>query len=266
MAGATGPGRAAGAAKAAAAPDSQGTRRALALLKLVGAHHAEGLRLTDLVVLSGQDKSTIGRQLQALVDEGFVERIPSTKRYRLGVESIQLGFFAPDMSPLVERFRPVLHKIARLCEDTVFLAVPSGDEVVYVARQEGAFPLKAFVAEPGRRRPMAISAVGICLLARETDAEVAALHARHVRSYLQQGLTLSLLRQHVAFVREHGYAEVRDLGLAGAAGVGYAFAMSPTASAGVSIAAVRSRMGVRRMRDLGRMLQEELAPYVAPAS
>lgn len=243
--------------------DAQGTRRALALLKVVGAHHAQGLRLTDLLALTGQDKSTLHRQLQALVDEGFVERIPSTKRYRLGVESIQLGFFAPDMSPLVERFRPVLNRIARLCEDTVFLAVRSGDEVVYVARQEGAYPVKAFVAEPGRRRPMALSAVGICLLARENDASVAALYARHATVYQNHGLSLAVLRELVQFARRHGYSEVRELGLAGTAGVGYAFAMSATTSMGVSIAAIRARMGVRRMRDLGRLLQDELAPYVA---
>lgn len=242
--------------------EPQGTRRALALLKLVGVHHAQGLRLTDLIALTGLDKSTIHRHLSALMEEGFVERIPSTKRYRLGVEAIQLGFFAPDMSPLVERFRPVLSKIARLCEDTVFLAVRSGDEVVYVARQEGAYPIKAFIAEPGRRRPLGFSAIGLCLLAQETDAEVAALHGRHATTYLRDGLTLAVLREHVRFARRHGYAEVRELGPPGTAGVGYAFPMSATASAGVSIAAIRSRLSVRRMRELGRMLQEELAPYV----
>ncbi len=246
--------------------EPQGARRALSLLKLIGLHHGQGLRLTDLIALTGLDKSTIHRHLAALVEEGFIERIPATKRYRLGVEAIQLGFFAPDMSPLVERFRPVLHKIARLCEDTVFLAVRSGDDVVYVARQEGSFPIKAFIAEPGRRRPMGFSAIGICLLARGSDAQIAALHARHAREYLHGGVTLATLRAHVGFAREHGYSEIRDIGPPGAAGVGYAFPMSPTTSAGVSIAAIRARMGVRRMRELGRLLQDELAPYVLPAS
>lgn len=248
------------------AVEPQGTRRALSLLKLVGLHHAQGLRLTDLVTLSGLDKSTIHRHLAALTEEGFVEHVPGSKRYRLGVESIQLGFFAPDMSPLVERFRPVLHKIARLSEDTVFLAVRSGDDIVYVARQEGSFPIKAFIAEPGRRRPLGFSAIGLCLLASESDAQIAALHARHAREYQQSGVTLPLMRSHVQFVREHGYAEVRDIGPPGTAGVGVAFRMSATTSAGVSIAAIRGRMGVRRMRDLGRLLQEELAPYAAPAA
>lgn len=241
--------------------DVQGVRRALALLKVIGANHAQGLRLTDLIALTGQDKSTLHRHLLALAEEGFVERIPSTKRYRLGVESLQLGFFAPDMSPLVERFRPVLHKIARLCDDTVFLAVRSGDDVVYVARQEGAYPVKAFVVEPGRRRALGFSAVGLCMLARESDEAVAAVHARHAKVYLQMGLTLAVLREHVKFARQHGYSEVREIGPEGTAGVGFAFPMSATTHVGVSIAAIRSRMGVRRMRELGRTLQEELAPY-----
>ena len=56
--------------------DAQGTRRALALLKVVGAHHAQGLRLTDLLALTGQDKSTLHRQLTALVDEGLWSESP----------------------------------------------------------------------------------------------------------------------------------------------------------------------------------------------
>ena len=56
--------------------DAQGTRRALALLKVVGAHHAQGLRLTDLLALTGQEKSTLHRQLTALVDEGLWSESP----------------------------------------------------------------------------------------------------------------------------------------------------------------------------------------------
>lgn len=243
----------------------QSTRRALAVLKLVGVHHGEGLRLTDLIGLTGYDKSTLHRLLASLEAEGFVERIPSTKLYRLGVESLQLGFRAADMSPLVERFRPVLHKIARICEDTVFLVVRSGDEVVYVHRQEGAYPVKAFVVEPGRRRLLGFSAVGVCMLAHESDEALAALHARHAKAYEAQGVNLALLTRLVHFARQHGYCEMREVGPPGTAGVGHAFALTRTGLIGVSIAAIRSRMGVRRMRELGRLLQDELAPYAADA-
>lgn len=241
----------------------QSASKTLVLLKHIGIHHAVGIRLTDLVASCGFDKSTVHRLLACLQAEGFVERVPSTKLYRLGIESMQLGFSASDMSPLVERFRPVMHRIARLSEDTVFLVVRSGDDAVYVHRQEGAYPVKAFVAEPGRRRLLGLSAVGVSMLAQDTDTQVAAVHRRHAQAYEQQGMSLAVLRQHVQFARKYGYSEMCDFGPADTAGVGYAFRVSSATRIGMSLAAISSRMGVRRRRELGQMLQRELAPLAA---
>jgi len=241
----------------------QSANKTLVLLKHVGIHHVEGIRLTDLVKRSGFDKSTVHRLLGCLQTEGFVERVPSTKLYRLGIESMQLGFSAANMSPLVEKFRPVMHRIARLSEDTVFLVVRSGDDAVYVYRQEGAYPVKAFVAEPGKRRLLGLSAVGVSMLAQDTDAQVAALHSRHHQGYEVQGMSLAVLREHVQFARKNGYSEMCDFGPADTAGVGYAFRVSSATRIGVSIAAIRSRMGVRRRRELGQLLQRELAPLAS---
>jgi len=251
---------------ASASTPSQSARKALALLKLVGAHHAEGLRLTDLIERTGQDKSTLHRLLGMLVEEGFVERIPASKRYRLGVESIQLGFLASDMSPLTERFRPVLQKVARISGDTVFLVVRSGNEVVYVHREEGSYPVKAFIAAPGMRRPMGLSAVGVAMLAQEADSALAEVHARHARAYADAGVDLAALRELVQAARRQGWSEMRDIGPLGTAGVGCAIALSATARAGVSIAAVRARMSARRVRELGELLRRELAPYALDAT
>lgn len=246
----------------------QSARKALVLLKQIAAHHVEGVRLTDLVALSAFDKSTVHRLVGTLAAEGFVERVPSTKRYRLGLEAVQMGLAAPDMAPLLERFRPVLYKIARQSEDTVFLVVRSGDEAVCVHRQEGSYPVKAFVTDAGKRRLLGFSAVGICLLAGDSDVTIAAQHARHAEAYDNHGITLAVLREHVHFARRHGHSEMQGYGPPDTAGVGYAFQMSATAKAGVSIAAIGARMGPRRMRELGQLLQQELAPfaYVPPAA
>ena len=241
---------------------SQSARKVLVLLKHVAAHHPEGIRLTDLVERSGFDKSTVHRLLGLLADEGFIERVPSSKRYRLGIDSVQLGFAAPEMEPILERFRPVLYRVARKSEDTVFLVARSGDYAVYVHRQEGAYPVKAFVADAGRRRLLGFSAVGICMLATDSDAAITASHARHASAYDAMGMTLAVLREHVQFARRHGYSEMRDFGPADTAGVGYACQLSAMAMIGVSIAAIGARMSSQRMQELGQLLKSELAPLV----
>lgn len=244
----------------------QSTRKALLLLKHVGMHHGTGVRLTDLIGLTGFDKSTAHRLLGYLVEEGFVERIGASKRYRLGIESIQLGFAASDMAPLVERFRPLMHRVARISEDTVFFVVRSGDESVYVDRLEGAYPVKAFVAEPGKRRLLGFSAVGVCMLVDDSDKDIAAMYERHAEPYGKLGMTLAILRAHIRFARKNGYSELHDFGPAETAGVGCAFQLTPTLKAGISIAAIRSRMDSTRMRELGRLLQREIAEVVRTTS
>jgi DNA-binding IclR family transcriptional regulator len=244
----------------------QSASKTLVLLRHIGTRHAEGVRLTDLVELTGFDKSTIHRLLGCLLDEGFVERIASTKLYRLGIEAMQLGFSAADMAPLVQRLRPVMLRIARITEDTVFLVVRSRDEAVYVDRQEGSYPVKAFVAEPGKRRLLGFSAVGICMLAQGPDEEIVSMHRRHAEAYEKQGMTLATLRSLVRFARKNGYSEMCDFGPADTAGVGYAFQMSASTKVGIGLAAIGSRMGVRRRRELGQVLQRELGSFAMAPS
>ncbi|UUZ69743.1 IclR family transcriptional regulator [Polaromonas sp. P2-4] len=240
----------------------QSAAKALSLLRHVGLHHAQGVRLTDLIGLTGFDKSTVHRLLACLTEEGFVERIARTKRYRLGVEVMQLGLVSADMAPLVDRFRPAMQRIARMSGDTVFLVVRSGDYALCIHREEGPYPVKAFVVEPGKRRPLGISAVGVGMLAQESDAEVVAIHARNARIYERLGMSLAVLHRLAEATRQAGFTEMTDFGPEGTAGVGYAFQISATTRVGVSIAAISSRMNAQRRRELGALLQQELAPMV----
>ena len=238
------------------------THKALALLKQVGMHHEHGVRLKDLIESTGLDKSTAHRLLGCLVDEGFVEPMAATKLYRLGVESMQLGFASANMAPLVDRFRPLMLKIARLTEDSVFLVVRSGDMSVCVHREEGNYPVKVLLLSPGTRRPLCMSAVGLSIIAHESDDEIARLYARHNLSYSKIGLTLERLRQLIATTRAQGFSEVSDLVLEHTAGVGYATHITATTQIGISIAAISARMPHARRLEMGQMLRHELDAFV----
>jgi DNA-binding IclR family transcriptional regulator len=230
------------------------------LLKQIGVHHTAGVRLVDLVETSGLDKSTIHRLLQCLAEEGLIERLPDSKRYRLGIESIQLGLQASNMEPLVTRFRPLMHRVARISEDTVFLIVRSGDYSVYIDRIDGVNLVKEFaIGKPGQRRLLGFSMAGLCMLAKDEDSSIHAMYKRHEQAYQQRGITLPILRRYIHSVRKDGYYKMDDFGPTSAAGVGYGFELSSTLEAGVSIASVKSRMSTERIDQLALLLQRELA-------
>lgn len=236
---------------------AQSAHRTLELLRLIGTHHSEGIRLAQLVEFTHLPRSTAHRLVACLIQEGFVERDPNRPRYRLGAEAFQLGMATADGAFLVERCRPAMQRLARATGDTVFLIVRSGDYALCLHREEGSFPIKAFVVDTGMRRLLGLSAVGIAIMATLPAREIDAIHARNAIAYRDSRLTLGTLRDIVKFTQVHGYSESTDSRTRETSGVGCAFAASASMLLGISFAAVNSRMTTERKRELGRLLLNE---------
>ncbi len=237
---------------------AQSASKALALLKLVGNHHPQGIRLKELIAETGQDRSTVHRLLGCLVDEGFLERAAPSKSYRLGMEAMQLGLISAGMTSVVDRFRPVMQRIARQCGDTVYLIVRSGDHALCLHREQGPYPIKAFVVEPGSRRLLGVSSVGMSILSNLTDAEVLTHIARHEAEYARLRMPADKLLRAVRDTRSKGYSEAHDFRQDETNGVGCSFRLSRNSQAGLSIAAINSRMPPERRYELGTQLAHEV--------
>jgi DNA-binding IclR family transcriptional regulator len=65
-----------------------------------------------------------------------------------------------------------LQQIAQSTGDTVFLTIRAGFDGVCIDRAEGAFPIKVFVLEVGRRRPINIGGGAIAILSFLEDNEI----------------------------------------------------------------------------------------------
>lgn len=242
---------------------AQSAGKALELLRLVSMNHLGGLRLSEAIEMSGLDRSTTHRLLACLIDEGFVDRAEPTRLYRLGIEAMQFGLVSAAMTPLIERFRPVVQELAQRSGDTVFLVVQSGDHALCVHREQGAYPVKALLVEPGTRRVLGASGVGVGVLARLRDSEVEAIYGRQKSEYRKIGMTLERLRHFVEETRRLGYSQTTDNYTGEARGVGCAVRLSDASFAGISISAINARMTLERRRELGKALVEALRPFEA---
>ena len=102
-------------------------RRALGLLRLVGAAEAGGIRLKDLAEQAGCSQPTAHRALQDLAAEGFVEQIG--KRYRLALDFFVLAARAGHADGLRDLAKLVLLRLSATLPDNlpVRLQVGSGD-------------------------------------------------------------------------------------------------------------------------------------------
>lgn len=239
---------------------AQSLRRALALLRLLGQHQDRGATLTQVIELSGMERSTVHRLLSCLLEEGFVERESKTKLYRLGIESVQLGTAGMRRMPLLDRYQSLLQKLARISGDTVFLVIRQGDFCLCLHRQEGHFPVRVFTTDVGERRLLGIGAGGLALMAGLPDEEIALVMQRHAAEYVKAGFSRARMIKAVQDARAAGYASIKDTITEGVSGVGCAFHVSPTQLAAISFGAISTRLPDARQQELGQLLLAELKP------
>lgn len=73
---------------------TQTLERAIGLIRILAAGGTEGCRLVDLQQTSGLTKPTVHRILGTLKQQGMVEQVEDSRRYRPGQEMAVLGWSA----------------------------------------------------------------------------------------------------------------------------------------------------------------------------
>jgi IclR family KDG regulon transcriptional repressor len=146
---------------------SSSVQKAFAILDLIATRDAAGISLNDASRHLSVSKSTAHRYLQTLETLGVVER-DERDCFHLGSKLIELaGIYLSDVN-LIQQARPFLHELVSLTKETVHLAIPSGTEVVYVAKVDSPQTI-AMRSHVGLRAPMYCTALGKAILSRDLD-------------------------------------------------------------------------------------------------
>ncbi len=190
--------------------------RAVAILRSFSLEEPE-LSVTLLSRRLNIHKSTVSRLLSTLESESLVDRDPETGRYRLGVGLIELASLVVLHTDLRQVARPLLRQLAEDTQETVNLAVLSGDVVINI---EQMLPNKRQVKNigwVGRRTPLHCVSTGKALLAYQPEEEIAHIIAKGLPRYTDKTITdPDQLREELMKVRRQGYAigsEELELGL-----------------------------------------------------
>lgn len=236
---------------------TQSIQRATVLLRLLASNNRSGMRLVDLYRTASLQRPTTHRILQSLIAEGMVRQDAKSHRYYLGSVIYEMGLAAAPRAALRDICHPHLRNIADRSGDTVFLTERSGFDGVCINRVEGAFPIKAFVLDIGRRRPLTVGAGSLAMLAALSDIEVDRICKANLERTLERYPDYSepTLREHIADARRVGYAlhdvlevpDVRSIAVPICDSKG-----KPTAA--ISISTLRSRLEGERVDELASYL------------
>jgi len=238
----------------------QSIHRAVALLRAVVKHNPSGVELRDLAEQLGLHVATTRRMLKALIAEGLISRDGVTRRYYPGIELHYLGAAAHQFA-VRDRLRPTLERIAAQTGDTVYLALPSGTDILVIDRVEGAFPIRALIQEIGSRLPLGIGSGGLSLLTFRPEQQVERIIRANKRRYLDyNNRTAEWVRAQVPLVREQGFAISESNVIPGAAAVGVPILNSEGwAVAAISLTAIAQRLGQSRREEIARLIKSEIA-------
>ncbi|MFG5775464.1 IclR family transcriptional regulator [Comamonas sp. J-3] len=224
--------------------------RALELLDLIARHQTDGISLPELVAITTLDRTTVYRLLSTLESEHLVERDTNTRRYFLGMESMQIGLSTMSRAPILDEYVPMMKALAHESQDTVFLVVRNGDYAQCLHLEQGSFPIRTVTQHVGGLRLLGLGTGGRAILATLPDKEIEDLQHRHQTEYAEHGLAGDNLWKVVEAIRRNGHAQTVDIITPGVSGIGVAFELFYGGHAAVSVVAISDRMPADRQAKL----------------
>jgi DNA-binding IclR family transcriptional regulator len=129
------------------------------------------LGVTELSKKLKLHKNNIFRLLATLEARGYIEQNRSTENYRLGLKSLELGQTFIRQMGLLRQARPTLEELAAKANETSYLAIMRGHDVVYLDVVEANQTVRV-ASRVGLRLPPFCTAVGKVLIASDSEEEL----------------------------------------------------------------------------------------------
>jgi IclR family pca regulon transcriptional regulator len=144
----------------------QSVAKAFAVLRAFGPDLPE-LTITDISARTGLDRGTAFRLLHTLEDLGYLAAVPDSRRFRLTLKCLELGYTPLVHADLKKLSRPLLVELVADIADAASLGMLEGSYVIYIERVHGERLNMHFYRPMGSRVGIYASALGQAILAFE---------------------------------------------------------------------------------------------------
>ncbi|WP_425258642.1 IclR family transcriptional regulator [Rubrivivax sp. RP6-9] len=234
--------------------------RGLAVLEHL-ASHPGGAPLSDIAATLDMPLSAAHRLLTELVRSGYVRQLRDQGDYGLTIKLVALGLGYLGASGLVDVAQPSLDRLAAESAELVRLAIVDGEDLVFVAKAQGATRGLRYDPDMGLSVRLSCSAAGHAWLST-LDDEAA------LRKVARQGFgspgdygpkaptTVKALLAFVHAARRRGYATITEVFAPAMAAMAAPVVVQGVAIGVVTIAGPSVRLDESRMKGLGSALVE----------
>jgi IclR family pca regulon transcriptional regulator len=166
------------------------------------------LTLSEIAARADLDRGTAFRLIQTLVELGYLQAVPQSRKFRLGVACLDLGYTVLSGGALRALAEPLLRELAPSVGDAASLGALDGGDVIYLARISTGLDRHKIDRRPGTRIPAYSAALGHIMLAYlPREEQVRCLEARPRIKLSERTLTdLDALLDRLDLVRQQGHA------------------------------------------------------------
>jgi IclR family pca regulon transcriptional regulator len=181
--------------------------KAFAVLKSFTSETFE-LTLSEIAARADLDRGTAFRLIQTLVELGYLQAVPQSRRFRLGIACLDLGYTALSHGSLRPIVEPLLRDLVPDVGDAASLGILDGGDVIYLARIGAGLDRHKMDRRPGTRIPAYSAALGHVMLAHlARDEQIARLELRPRVKLSERTLTdLDALLARLDQVKKRGHA------------------------------------------------------------
>ncbi|MFT0546467.1 IclR family transcriptional regulator [Allopusillimonas ginsengisoli] len=244
--------------KRTTAGGSQTVARAMQVLRLIACGQELGVRLTDVVQMSGLNRPTVHRILKTLQAEGAVEQDDLSRRYRIGPEITLLGIARTRRFPLMSIAATGLAQLAQNVGDTAFISIRRGLDSICIGRQTGHHPIQVLSIDVGARRPLGVGVSGVMLLSCLTEDEIGPIMQANSERLAFHRLAVGALLERVSKARKHGYAYTSAGVMAHTRAVAVpVLSIAGEPLAALTITAMADRLTAERLPEVVHLMQEQ---------
>lgn len=171
----------------------------------------ETLNLQEMAKLSGISASSAQRVAYTLDNLGYLHKDPRSKRYRLSVKAMGLGYAYLANEHLFQSAHTTLHQLNQACGESVNLSVPDNGDMVFAMRIHTFKHIPVYMPI-GTRIPLLVSASGRAMLSYSSAGQIDnTLQATSIKKHTPRTTTdTALLRQIIIQAQVDGYAYADD--------------------------------------------------------
>jgi DNA-binding IclR family transcriptional regulator len=232
-------------------------KKALKVLETFSVDQPE-LGVTEISAIVKWSKGSISKILATLASEGFLEKNPKTKKYRLGLKLADLGSRVLGQHDVRDQASPFMEELAEKTDEIVHLSILDKDQIVYLEKK-GRHQTLTVATRVGGRYPAHASAMGKVLLSGLPEKDLGNVLANTpLVKFTPNTITEKpkLLRE-LDQVREQGFAVDDEESFPGIRCVGAPIRdRNGRIVAAISVTAPAQRMGPQKVSEIAREVVE----------